>query len=162
MLLLFEIHQNCGSQTLILLWIAIFRNWSNDCQIKFVAPITVILKHFKACIFQTVGSIFMKFLPSNMLPLKLMWHYQTISVYIQNFLWKHNTMPFQKDFLPLLILPIFCFVSVAEQAKLKHTWWQVLGCPLKLKIRRNNWLLADTCPQAANHCALSWVWEWVL
>ena len=25
---------------------------------------------------------------------------------------------------------------------------------LRLKIKRNNWLLADTCPQAANHCAL--------
>ena len=23
---------------------------------------------------------------------------------------------------------------------------------LKLKIKRNDWLLADTCPQAANHC----------
>ena len=25
---------------------------------------------------------------------------------------------------------------------------------LELKIKRNDWLLADTCPQAANHCAL--------
>ena len=25
---------------------------------------------------------------------------------------------------------------------------------LRLKIERNDWLLADTCPQAANHCAL--------
>ena len=25
---------------------------------------------------------------------------------------------------------------------------------VKLKIKRNDWLLADTCPQAANHCAL--------
>ena len=25
---------------------------------------------------------------------------------------------------------------------------------LKLKIKRNDWLLADTCPQAANHYAL--------
>ena len=25
---------------------------------------------------------------------------------------------------------------------------------LKLKIKRNDWLLADTCPHAANHCAL--------
>ena len=25
---------------------------------------------------------------------------------------------------------------------------------LKLKIKCNNWLLADTCPQAVNHCAL--------
>ena len=24
----------------------------------------------------------------------------------------------------------------------------------KLKIKHNDWLLADTCPQAANHCAL--------
>ena len=25
---------------------------------------------------------------------------------------------------------------------------------LKLKIKRNDWLFADKCPQAANHCAL--------
>ena len=25
---------------------------------------------------------------------------------------------------------------------------------VKLKIMRNDWLLADTCPQAANHCPL--------
>ena len=25
---------------------------------------------------------------------------------------------------------------------------------LRLKIKRNDWLLADTCPQAAKHCAL--------
>ena len=25
---------------------------------------------------------------------------------------------------------------------------------LKLKIKRNDWLHADTCPQAANHCTL--------
>ena len=25
---------------------------------------------------------------------------------------------------------------------------------LKLQIKRNDWLLADTCPQAANHCTL--------
>ena len=25
---------------------------------------------------------------------------------------------------------------------------------LRLKIKRNDWLLADTCPQSANHCAL--------
>ena len=25
---------------------------------------------------------------------------------------------------------------------------------LRLKIKRNDWLLADTCPQAANHCDL--------
>ena len=25
---------------------------------------------------------------------------------------------------------------------------------LRLKIKRNNWLLTDMCPQAANHCAV--------
>ena len=25
---------------------------------------------------------------------------------------------------------------------------------LRLKIKRNDWLLSDTCPQAANHCTL--------
>ena len=25
---------------------------------------------------------------------------------------------------------------------------------LKLRIKRNGWLLADACPQAVNHCAL--------
>ena len=25
---------------------------------------------------------------------------------------------------------------------------------LRLKIKHNDWLFADTCPQAANHCAL--------
>ena len=25
---------------------------------------------------------------------------------------------------------------------------------LKLKMKHNDWLLADACPQAANHCAL--------
>ena len=25
---------------------------------------------------------------------------------------------------------------------------------LRLKIKRNDWLLADMCPQAANHCLL--------
>ena len=30
---------------------------------------------------------------------------------------------------------------------------------LKLKMKHNDWLLADTCPQAANHCALFWVWD---
>ena len=28
---------------------------------------------------------------------------------------------------------------------------------LRLKIKHNDWLLADTCLQAANHCALFWV-----
>ena len=29
---------------------------------------------------------------------------------------------------------------------------------LSLKIKCNDWLLVDTCPQAANQCALFWVW----
>ena len=31
---------------------------------------------------------------------------------------------------------------------------------LRLKIKRTDWLLADTCPQAANNCALFWVWDY--
>ena len=31
---------------------------------------------------------------------------------------------------------------------------KVLEYSLKLKINRNDWLLADTCPKAANNCAL--------
>ena len=36
------------------------------------------------------------------------------------------------------------------------TWPEVLKLEFtfKLKIKCNDWLLADTCPQAANHCAL--------
>ena len=30
---------------------------------------------------------------------------------------------------------------------------------LRLKIKRNDWLHTDTSTQAANHCALFWVWE---
>ena len=33
-----------------------------------------------------------------------------------------------------------------EVIKLEHS--------LRLKIKRNDWLIADTCPQAANICAL--------
>ena len=33
-------------------------------------------------------------------------------------------------------------------------WVVKLEYSLKLKIKRNDWLHADTCPQAANHCAL--------
>ena len=28
---------------------------------------------------------------------------------------------------------------------------------LRIKIKRNDWLLADACPRAANHCPLFWV-----
>ena len=38
------------------------------------------------------------------------------------------------------------FTSGLEVIKLEYS--------LKLKIKRKYWLLADTCPQAANHCAL--------
>ena len=31
---------------------------------------------------------------------------------------------------------------------------------LRLKIKHNDLLLADMCPQAANRCALFWVCEW--
>ena len=31
---------------------------------------------------------------------------------------------------------------------------------LNLKIKLNDWLHEDICPQAANHYALFWVWEW--
>ena len=31
---------------------------------------------------------------------------------------------------------------------------------LWLKKKRNYWLLADMCPQAANDCALFCVWDW--
>ena len=30
----------------------------------------------------------------------------------------------------------------------------ILEYSLRLKIKRNDWLLADTCPQAANDCAV--------
>ena len=30
---------------------------------------------------------------------------------------------------------------------------------LRLKMKRNDWLLADTCSQAANQCDLFWVWD---
>ena len=46
-------------------------------------------------------------------------------------------------------------------------WWVIRGCQIMkqvsmmtktIKIKRNDWMLADTCPQAANLCALFWVW----
>ena len=83
MLLFIEIHQNCASQTLILLCIAIFRKRSHACQSKMAAaPITVILKHFKVCIFQTVGPIFMKILPSIMV-CKPLSSYVTLIFYVR-------------------------------------------------------------------------------
>ena len=39
-----------------------------------------------------------------------------------------------------------CINTGIEVLKLEYS--------LKLKIKLNDWLLADTCPQAANHCDL--------
>ena len=44
------------------------------------------------------------------------------------------------------IVPYVLVYSGLEVIKLEFN--------LKLKIKHNDWLLADTCPQAANHCAL--------
>ena len=33
---------------------------------------------------------------------------------------------------------------------------------LRLKIKHTDWVPADTCLQAANHCALFWVWDYNL
>ena len=30
---------------------------------------------------------------------------------------------------------------------------------IKLKIKHNDWLLVDMCPQAANHCTLFWFYS---
>ena len=44
-----------------------------------------------------------------------------------------------------MYLPLFVWGPGLEVIKLEFI--------LRLKIKRNNWLLADTCLQAANHCA---------
>ena len=65
----------------------------------------------------------------------------------------------------LQIFEIYYFECVAGQALLvgniKRPGPEVIKLEfiLKLKIKRNDWLLADTCPQAPNHCALFWVSE---
>ena len=49
----------------------------------------------------------------------------------------------------LNILPKFAIIRSSfglEVIKLEYR--------LRLKIKRNDWLLADTCPQTANYCAL--------
>ena len=46
----------------------------------------------------------------------------------------------------------WAFIPGLEVIKLEYS--------LRLKINCNDWLLADTCPQTVNHCALFWVWEW--
>ena len=40
----------------------------------------------------------------------------------------------------------YFFTTGLEVIKLEYS--------LKLKVKHNDWLHADTCPQAANHCAL--------
>ena len=47
----------------------------------------------------------------------------------------------------------FCNYDIGQH--MKSTGLEVikLEYSLKLKIKRNDWLLADTCPQTANHCA---------
>ena len=44
--------------------------------------------------------------------------------------------------------------------KIKRNDW-LLADMCRLKIKRNDWLLADTCPQAAEHCTLFWVGVWI-
>ena len=46
----------------------------------------------------------------------------------------------------------------------RQEWYLIVSIPslevikleyiLRLKIKRSDWLLANTCPQSANHCAL--------
>ena len=63
-------------------------------------------------------------------------------------------------------LPSFCgWLSSIQNYRFCH--WRRSGLEdiqlefiLKLKIKHSDWLIADTCPQAANHSALFWVWEW--
>ena len=45
-----------------------------------------------------------------------------------------------------------CIVCSSRQGMtIQHTGLRFI---LKLKIKRNDWLLANMCPQAPNHCAL--------
>ena len=46
---------------------------------------------------------------------------------------------------------LFIFSFQKKSPGLKVTKLEFI---LKLKIKRNDWLLADMCQQAANHCAL--------
>ena len=59
------------------------------------------------------------------------------------------------DFSPV-VGPNFVYPRFLVDGKYKEPGLQVikLGIILRLKIKRTVWLLADTCPQAANHCAL--------
>ena len=83
-------------------------------------------------------------------------------------------MPFQDDILNVFklqsghdkIAQSNIFSSFKENSKTKRVLRHIVAHPrpclqgiklkfiLRLKIKRNDWLFADTCPQAANHCAL--------
>ena len=52
-----------------------------------------------------------------------------------------------------------CYVKMASSCNVPFSVFSGLEVVklefiLKLKIKRNDWLLAGTCPQAANHCVL--------
>ena len=59
---------------------------------------------------------------------------------------------------------VILYIHAAELSGRKHprahadiaAWPEVikLEYSLRLKIKRNDWLIADKCPQAAIHCAL--------
>ena len=58
-----------------------------------------------------------------------------------------------------MILEALCYlnaaiISVDQVEQMPGLKVIKLEYKLRLKIRRNDWLLADTCPQTANHCAL--------
>ena len=53
-------------------------------------------------------------------------------------------------FLWLYVFDVRAYLTGLEVIKLEFI--------LRLKIKRNDWLFADTCPQAASHYALFWVW----
>ena len=66
--------------------------------------------------------------------------------------------------LAVLWLLLFSAFSSRCRGSVSGLWSMIVSFPglevikleysLKLKIKRNDWLLADTSPQAANHCAL--------
>ena len=56
--------------------------------------------------------------------------------------------------IPCLFLMILCVGLQCEIVSIPGLEVIKLEFILGLKIKRNDWLLADTCPQAANQCAL--------
>ena len=51
----------------------------------------------------------------------------------------------------VVVLFLVSYLAKEERAGLEVINLEFI---LRLKIKRNDWLLVDTCPQAANHCAL--------